>query len=118
MPLTLRILAVSTALAFSSITAFADTPPSCPGGGTATGTFSCTGPILKPVCTEGPPWKCTIKDDKPATATMGDGGGTVRPPRRFDVGAFASLSDMTSGGDVVGPATPAAPAGPPPVFLY
>jgi hypothetical protein len=121
MSLTLRILAVSTALALSTMTALADTPPSCPGGGTATGTFSCTGPVLKPVCTEGPPWKCTIKDDKPATATMGD-GGTTRPPRHLDVAAFAtsSLAGTSSGADIgpVGPAAPAVPAGPPPVFLY
>jgi hypothetical protein len=79
---TFRLLAVSTSLLFGIGTALAEAPPSCPGGGTATGTFTCTGPVLKPVCTEGPPWKCTITDDK-KSATMGTIGGS-RPPRRLD----------------------------------
>jgi hypothetical protein len=95
MSFTLKLVAASTALFFSTTTAFAEVPPSCPGGGTATGKPSCTGPIFNPVCTEGPPWTCTIKDDKPATLEVGD-GGTPRPPRLIDLLPPTSLSD--SGG--------------------
>jgi hypothetical protein len=96
MALTLKLITAATALLFTTAV-FAETngdlPPSCPGGGTATGKITCTGPVLRPTCTEGPPWTCTIKDDNAATLEVGD-GGTVRPPRRIiDVMPPMSLSD-------------------------
>lgn len=102
MALTLKLITAATALFFTTAV-FAETngdlPPSCPGGGTATGKISCTGPITKPVCTEGPPWTCTIKDDKTATLEVGD--GPVRPARHIiDTMPPVSLSDggSASGG--------------------
>jgi len=77
---TFRLLAASTFLLAAAQMALAvdDLPPDCPGGGTATGKPSCTGPIFKPVCTEGPPWTCTLKDDK-KTAELDR--GPAKPPR-------------------------------------
>ena len=58
--------------------AYADVAPSCPGGGTATGTFHCTG-VINPVCSEGAPWTCSIKSSvSNGLMEMGDdnvGGG-------------------------------------------
>lgn len=94
----LRLLAVSTFLATSITTALAEVAPACPGGGTATGTFNCTGPVFFPTCTEGPPWKCTIVDDD-KSAEMGGGDGP--PPRKFDFVVAPSLSG--AGGAVFEP---------------
>jgi len=55
------ILIVLTGGALLATGANAEMAPSCPGGGTATGTFHCSGPVLHPVCEEGPPWSCPIK---------------------------------------------------------
>ena len=81
---TFKMTALATFFAATCSAAFAEAAPSCPGGGTATGTFTCTGPVLRPVCTEGPPWKCTIKDDD-KKAEMGGGGGGGRPSRHLNL---------------------------------
>jgi hypothetical protein len=91
---TLKYIAAATALFFATA-AFAETngdlPPDCPGGGTATGKITCTGPLFNRTCTEGPPWVCTLKDDKVATLEVGD---TPRPPKRvIDLLPPTSLSD-------------------------
>ena len=76
---TIRLIAAFTFLVIGSGAAMAEMPPSCPGGGTATGTFHCTGPVFWPTCTEGPPWTCTIKTNS-SVMTM-EGGDVRRPPR-------------------------------------
>lgn len=47
--------------------------PSCPGGGVAKGTMHCSGPVLHPICSEGPPWTCTITGNS-GTNVMSSGG--------------------------------------------
>jgi hypothetical protein len=75
----IKIAALVALFTVTTTAAFAEAP-SCPGGGTATGTFSCTGPVLKPVCTEGPPWKCSIKDTNSNQVLQLDGGS--KPPKK------------------------------------
>ena len=55
------MLIVVTGSAMIVSGAQAEVAPGCAGGGTATGTFHCSGPVLHPVCEEGPPWTCPIK---------------------------------------------------------
>lgn len=77
---TLRLIALTTSLATLSSAALAEAPPSCPGGGTPVGTIRCTGPLLDPVCTEGPPWQCVLKDDAGIKLVDGAAGGLLPPP--------------------------------------
>ena len=67
-------------------------PPNCPGGNLK-GTITCTGPVLHPTCTEGPPWTCELTKDKdPPKATLGgDGSGH----HRFNFG------NITTGGQLM-----------------
>lgn len=81
----LLIAAMGTALLTAA--AQAEDAPNCPGGNLK-GTYSCSGPLLHPVCSEGPPWHCEHPaDTDPPKATLGGfGGGSGRP--HVNVGAF------------------------------
>jgi hypothetical protein len=94
----IRLLAASTFLVMGATAAMAEIAPACPGGGTATGTFHCTGPVFWPTCTEGPPWKCPITTSD-SVMTM-DGIDTPRPPRfgQHVLPPAASLSESSSDG--------------------
>lgn len=80
---TLKLIALTTSLAMFCSAALAEAPPSCPGGGTPVGTIKCTGPLLNPVCTEGPPWKCVLKDNAGTKVMDGGGSGGGRRPGLF-----------------------------------
>lgn len=82
------------AAAFAGITsaAFAEAPPSCPGGGTATGTFSCTGPVTRPVCSEGPPWKCSITNTG-TNAVDASGSGSGRGRLHGNLGTMVMMGN-------------------------
>ena len=101
----IRLLAASTFLVMGASAAMAEIAPACPGGGTATGVFHCTGPVFWPTCTEGPPWTCTIKTSD-SVMTM-EGGDRPRPPRFGEhvLQPFGSLSESSSDAGA-GPAAP------------
>lgn len=109
---TLRLLAISTVLIATAGAALAETngevPPSCPGGGTATGTFSCTGPVLKPVCTEGPPWKCSVSN---TATTLELSSSDVVPPKKHHFNVTAQFNSLSESGTDTGAGTgmPSAP---------
>ena len=85
------ILIAVTGTAIFSTSAFAEIAPSCAGGGTATGTFHCTGPLNNPVCEEGPPWKCPIKTNSSnGELSLGGSNGGHRPKGLMLQGGFGT----------------------------
>lgn len=67
-----------TIIMASSVAALAEAPQ-CPGGGVAKGTFHCSGPVLHPVCTEGPPWTCSLPAASGMVMQLGEEPKPVKP---------------------------------------
>ncbi len=83
------ILIAAMGTACFTAAAFAEDAPNCPGGNLK-GTFSCSGPILHPVCSEGPPWHCEHPPETdPPKAELG-GGNTGFGHRFPKVGAISA----------------------------
>lgn len=72
---TARLILIATmGTALFTAAAMAEDAPNCPGGNLK-GTFTCSGPILHPVCSEGPPWHCEHPPETdPPKAQITDGG--------------------------------------------
>jgi hypothetical protein len=89
------ILATTVGIACFTAGALAEDAPNCPGGNLK-GTFSCTGPIAHPVCSEGPPWHCEHppSTDPPKLQVLGDNGDNhLRLPKlSTSFGKFTALN--------------------------
>jgi hypothetical protein len=83
----------------------------CPGGGVEKCTPKCTGPVLNPVCTYGPPCTCSLPkgSDKLSASRnrtptrnpdVGISGGNIRPGRDNSVlGNRSGASPSIGGGN-------------------
>jgi len=91
---TARLILIATmGTACFTVAAFAEDAPNCPGGNLK-GTYSCSGPILHPVCSEGPPWHCEHppETDPPKAQLTGGFGSGHRTPK---VGAFSNTMALS-----------------------
>ena len=85
------ILIAAAGTAFLTAAAYAEDAPNCPGGNLK-GTITCSGPLLHPVCTEGPPWHCEHPPETDPPKAMGGFGGDSSHPRFNNIGRLSGLS--------------------------
>ena len=83
------ILVAVLGTVFLTATAMAEDAPNCPGGNLK-GTYSCSGPVLHPVCSEGPPWHCEHPPETDPPKAMGGFGSGPSHPRFNNIGKFGS----------------------------
>ena len=88
------ILVAVLGTAFLTAAAMAEDAPNCPGGNLK-GTYSCSGPILHPVCSEGPPWHCEHPPETDPPKAMGGFGSGSSHPRFNNVGKFSGNLSMS-----------------------
>ena len=88
------ILIATMGTACFTVAAFAEDAPNCPGGNLK-GTITCTGPLLHPVCTEGPPWHCEHPPETDPPKAMGGFGGGTSHPRFNNIGKLGGNLTMS-----------------------